>query len=153
VRSLWLLLHVLGFAAWIGGALAVMAIGVAVKRERGDYLGVAVRLQGAVYRAVVGPGALAVTVSGFILTLQLYNQAASVGLSPWLMGMQGVGLVAALIVFLAVLPTALKLTRLEPTGSTAEAFQALRRRQVMAGMASSTLALLALVLGVLARAG
>ena len=124
-----------------------MAISIAGRREAPETMGPVVRLQGAIYRALVGPGALASTVSGFVLTLQMYNQVTAVGLSHWLMAMQGLGVVATLIVLLGAIPTSAKLSRLEPTGPTAPAFHGLRKRMVMLGMLSGTLAVLALVAG------
>lgn len=149
MRSVWYFVHIFGYSIWIGGALSAMALAIASKRERPDELGLVVRLQASIYRALIGPGALASTVSGFILTLQLYNQASAVGLGRWLMAMQGLGLLAALLVFVVALPTSAKLSRLGPTGETAAAFQGLRRRLVMASMTAGTLAVLALVAGAL----
>lgn len=147
MRALWYFIHIFGYSLWIGGALAAMALGVASRREAPDRLAQVVRLQGTLYRALIGPGALASTVSGFVLTLQLYNQATAVGLSHWLMAMQGLGLIAALIVFLVSLPTSSRLLRVEPTGPSAAAFHGLRKRLVIASMTAGTLALLALVAG------
>jgi len=151
MRALWFFLHVFGFILWIGGALAVMAMGVGGKRERLEDQGLVVRLQALVYRMLIGPGALVTVVSGFVLTLQMYGQATAVGLSHGLMAMQGLGLIAAIVVFVVALPTSAKLARLEPIGADAAPFHGLRRRLISAGMGSGVLALLALVTGVLYR--
>jgi len=153
MRALWHFIHTFGYCLWIGGALAAMTLGVAGKRASPEQMGLVVRLQGSLYRALIGPGALASTLSGLVLTLQMYNQATAVGLSTGLMAMQGLGLVGAIIVFVVALPTSAKLSRLEPTGSTGPAFHGLRRRLVVAGMSSGTLAMLALVVGVVYRYG
>ena len=39
----WLFLHLLGFTLWLGGAIAVMIIGIAAKREDRHGLGAVVR--------------------------------------------------------------------------------------------------------------
>jgi len=153
MNQLWYFLHILGYCVWIGGALAAMTVSIAARREPVEQLGVVVRLQAGIYRSLIGPGALASTVSGFVLTLQMYNRATAVGLSPWLMAMQGLGLAAAVMVFIGALPTSAKLARLEPTGPSAPAFHGLRRRMVIWGMSSGMIALAALLTGALYRYG
>jgi hypothetical protein len=151
MRALWYLLHVFGYSIWIGGALAAMAVNIASKREAPEHMGLVVRLQAAIYRSLIGPGALASTVSGFVLTLQMYNQATAVGLSHGLLMMQGLGLIAAILVVVIALPTSAKLARLEPVGPSAPAFHGLRKRLVLASMSAGTLAFAALVAGAFYR--
>lgn len=151
MRALWYFIHMFGYSLWIGGAIAAMAIGIAARKEGPETLGTATRMQGVIHRMAIGPGALASLVSGLILTMQMYNQATAVGLGHWLMAMQGLGLIATLLVFVVALPTSAKLSRLEPTGPTAPAFNALRARLVAVSMAAGTLAVLALLTGALHR--
>lgn len=66
--------------------------------------------------------------------------------SPWLMLMQGAGLVGALLVLFVSVPTSNRLAKVNPVDS-AELFDAVRRRQAIAGTLAGTLALLALVAG------
>ncbi len=153
MSTTWYFLHILGYCVWIGGALAAMAVSIAARRERDEDWGIVVRLQASIYRALIGPGAAVATVSGLILTLRLYNRVSAVGLSHWLMAMQGLGLIAAIMVFVMVLPTSAKLARLEPVGPDAAAFHGLRRRLVTWGMSSSILALITLLTGALYRYG
>ncbi len=145
MKALWYLLHMVGQITWLGGALAAMAVGLAAKRESPDQLGLVVRLQGSIYRSLIGPGALVVVLSGLLLTLQMYNQVTAVGLNRWLMAMQGLGVLGALIVLVHTIPTSAKLVRLEPTGATAAAFHGLHRRLIGSAMASSTIGMLALL--------
>ena len=77
--------------------------------------------------------------------------AELVGFSVWLLIMQGAGVLGALIVLLIGLPTAAKLSRLDPMGAGAAYFDELRQRQRVVGSVSGTLALLALVAGALVR--
>lgn len=151
MRALWHFIHIFGYTIWIGGAFAAMTLGIAGKRASPEHMGLVMRLQGSLYRALIGPGALASTLSGLVLTLQMYDRASAVGLSSWLMAMQGLGLVAAIIVFVVALPTSAKLSRLEPAGSTLPVFHGLRKRLVVAGMTSGMLAVAALVVGVIYR--
>lgn len=144
MRSFLIFLHLFGQIAWLGGALSAMVIGIAVKREQKDQIGPAVRLQSAIYRALIGPGAAIVVFSGIMLTLNMYNQATAVGLSRGLMAMQGLGIIGALIILVHTLPSSTRLARLEPVGPGALLFDGLRRKVVMSGMAASTLGMLAL---------
>ena len=147
MRSILVFLHLFGQIAWLGGALAAMVMSIASKREQKDQIGPTVRLQSAIYRALIGPGALLVVLSGILLTLQMYNQATAVGLSRSLMAMQGLGILGALIILVHTLPASTKLARLEPVGAGAPIFHALRRKVVRSGMIASTLGMLALVAG------
>jgi hypothetical protein len=149
---LWLFLHLLGFTMWLGGGLAVMVAGVASKREERAGLGAVVRTQAAVYKAIIGPGALLAVLSGLMLTFSVSARIGElVGFSVWLLIMQGAGVLGALVVLLIGLPTAAKLSRLDPVGSGAAYFDELRQRQRVVGSVSGTLALLALVAGALVR--
>ena len=146
----WLFLHLLGFTMWLGGAIAAMIIGIAAKREDRHGLGAVVRAQGALMRLVIAPGALLTVLSGLILTFQI-SGSDQPGFSVWLMLMQGTGLVAALLTLLIALPTATKLSRLEPAGETARYFDELRQRQRIVGSISGTLGLVALLAGAMLR--
>jgi hypothetical protein len=149
---LWLFLHLLGFTMWLGGGLAVMVAGIASQREERAGLGAVVRAQAAVYRAIIGPGALLAVLSGLMLTFSVSARIGElVGFSVWLLIMQGAGVLGALIVLLIGLPTAAKLSRLDPMGAGAAYFDELRQRQRVVGSVSGTLALLALVAGALVR--
>jgi len=69
----------------------------------------------------------------------------------WLMVMQGAGLVAGLLTLFVALPTATRLSRLDPSGEQAAYFDELRKRQKVVGMIWGALGLLALVGGSLVR--
>lgn len=151
MRHFWLFVHILSFTLWLGGAAAAMALGIAMKREARESLATATRLQASIYRSLIGPGALLATVSGLILTLQLYGTAMSTGGLPHgLMMMQGAGIIAALVALVVSVPTASKVTRLDPVAD-AIAFDALRKRMRIAGPIAGLLALVALLGGVLIR--
>jgi hypothetical protein len=149
---LWLFLHLLGFTLWLGGALAVMVAGIAAKREDRAGLGAVVRSQAAVQKAIVAPGALLAVLSGLILTFSVSSRMGElVGFNVWLIVMQGAGVLGALIVLLIGLPTAAKLSRLDPVGPGAGYFDELRTRQKIVGTVAGTLGLVALVAGALVR--
>ncbi|MDF3052976.1 MAG: hypothetical protein K0S19_1081 [Geminicoccaceae bacterium] len=146
MSRVWLFLHLLGFTLWLGGGIAGMIMGVAARREDRLGLGAVVRSQGSLMKVAIAPGALVAVLSGLILTFQLGGTEV-VGFSIWLVIMQGAGLVAALLTLLIALPTASKLSRMDPSGDTARYFDELRQRQRIVGSISGTLGLVALFAG------
>jgi hypothetical protein len=152
VRQLLLLAHLLGFVLWMGGGFAAMNLGIAMRNATGPNLALLAGLQGRLHRNLLLPGALLVVLSGLLLTLRLYGSATSTtGFPVPLMVMQGAGLLAAGIVLGVSLPTVARLGRLDPTGPQAPLFAALQKRAAIAGSLTGTLALAALVSGVLLR--
>ena len=136
---------------WLGGGLASMVTGIATKGvERGGLPGI-IRVQTALQKTLVAPGALLTVLSGLMLTFAVSGRAGFVGFNLWLMVMQGAGIVAALITLLIGLPTASRLGRLDPGGPHAAYVDELRRRQRTVASISGTLALLALVAGAMVR--
>jgi hypothetical protein len=148
----WLFLHLLGFTMWLGGALASMVAGIVSRREDRAGLGAIARAQAAMHKAVIAPGAILTVLSGLILTFSVAGRTGElVGFNPWLMVMQGSGLLGALLVLLIGLPTAAKLARLDPQGPAAAFFDELRNRQKIVASVSGTLALVALGAGAMVR--
>ena len=152
MTGLWFFLHFLGFVMWIGGGFASMHAGLSAKDEPRAGLGAITRAQARIQKAVIAPGALLVVLSGLILTLRFMG-AMTTAMSPWLMAMQGAGLVGALITLMIGLPTASRLGRIDPEGQTAAYFDELRGRMRVAASVSGVLALFALVAGVIYRMG
>jgi hypothetical protein len=146
VIRFWLFLHLLGFTLWLGGAIAAMIMGIAAKREDRHGVGAVVRAQASLMRRAIAPGALLAVLSGLIMTFQLGGGDLP-GFSIWLVIMQGAGLLAALLTLLISLPTATKLSRLDPQGETAGYFDELRQRQRIVGSISGTFGLVALFAG------
>lgn len=137
---------------WLGGALATMVGGMAAKWEDRQGLGAIVRSQTALYRKLIAPGALLTVFSGLILTFAVSGSMGdSIGFNLWLVIMQGAGILAALLVLLIALPTAVKLSRITPTGAHAEYFDELRQRQRVVGSIAGVLGLVALVAGAFVR--
>jgi uncharacterized membrane protein len=152
VTRVLLFLHLLGFVLWLGGALAVMIMGIAAKREERAALAAVVRSQAAVSRAAIAPGALLTVLTGLMLTFRIMGDAYA-GNNPWLMAMQLTGLVAALLTLFIAVPTSARLGRLDPTGQTAAYFDELRTRQRLVASISGTLGLVALFAGAALRYG
>ncbi len=146
MRGVWLFLHYMGFAAWVGGGLAMMLAGITAKHFPPEERLAVYRATSVVARNLIGPGALLVLVSGFVLSLPFFKTAIVPG---WLVAMQGLGLVGALIAIGVVTPTAARMGRLEldPRGELPESFAGLRKRQVIFATAGGALALLSLLAG------
>src|SRR5437762_1026334 len=123
MRGFWLLVHVLGFTLWLGGGIATMVAGVTAKRLGTTERLSAYRLIGVIQRVLVGPGAIAVVLSGIVLGQPYMRSGAMPG---WVSLMMIAGILGALGVVAISVPTAAKLARLESQG--VQLAQALVRR-------------------------
>jgi hypothetical protein len=151
VIRLWLFLHLLGFTMWLGGAIAAMIMAIAARREDRHGLGAIVRGQASLMKVAIAPGALLTVLSGLILTFSSAATGELPGFSFWLTIMQAAGLIAALLTLLISLPTATKLSRIDPAGEGAGYFDELRQRQRVVASISGTLGLIALLGGAMMR--
>lgn len=146
--TLWFLAHIAGYTLWLGGGLAAMTIGIRGRAEDRPTQAVVVRMLGGIHRTVMLPGIVLTIFSGGYLSVP----AAAAGMpSSWLMAMQLSGVLAAILVLFVSLPTLGRLNRILPTGETAPLFDALRKRQAMAGMIAGSLGLIALFAGVMLK--
>ena len=118
--TMWRLLHFAGLIAWLGGGLAVMIGGVTMRRMDRSLWGAVADVQAALYRSLLGPGAIVTVMSGLFLTFGMYGRLSG-QVAAWLGVMQGAGLLAALVTLLGAMPAAARLTRLEPTGPALDA--------------------------------
>jgi hypothetical protein len=150
VKGLWLFLHFMGFVAWLGGGLAVMLSGITAKYFPPDQRLAVYRIMSVVSRNLIGPGAVLVVVSGIVLSIPYFSSAT---VPTWLMAMQGLGLLGAIVAIGIVTPVAARLGRLEldPRGELPESFAGLRRRQAIFATIAGVFALLALLSGTLFR--
>lgn len=150
MRGFWLFVHIMGFVAWLGGGLAVMLCGITAKYFPADQRLAVYRVMSVVSRNLIGPGAVLVVVSGFVLSVPYFKSAT---VPTWLMAMQGLGLLGAIVAIGIVTPTAARLGRLEldSRGELPESFAALRRRQAVFATIAGVFALLALISGTLFR--
>jgi hypothetical protein len=146
--TIWFLAHIAGFTLWLGGGLAAMTIGIRGRAEDRPTQAVVVRMLAGIHRVVMLPGIVLTVLSGGYLSIP----AAAAGMpSSWLMVMQLAGVFAAILVLFVSLPALGRLSRIAPTGETAPIFDALRKRQAMAGMIAGMLGLIALLAGVLLK--
>ncbi len=150
MSHLWRFAHLLAFTLWLGGAAAVLVAGTGYRRLDRRLWGAVADSQAAMCRLLVGPGAILSVASGLMLTFRMYG-ALSGQVGAWLGSMQGLGLVAALVALLGMMPAAGRLMRLEPIGDGAAAFDMMRRRLSLSAVISGLLALAALGAGALYR--
>src|SRR3989475_9021749 len=76
MRGFWILVHVLGFTLWLGGGIATMVAGVTAKGFAPAERLSAYNLIGAIQRILVGPGAMAVLLSGLVLAMPYMKSGA-----------------------------------------------------------------------------
>lgn len=143
-------LHDIGFVAWIGGGLAVMLSGITAKYFPPEQRLAVYRIMAVITRNLVGTGAVLVVVSGFVLSVPYFKGAT---VPTWLMAMELLGFMGAIVAIAIVTPTAARLGRLEvdARGELPEAFTGLRRRQAIFATVAGVFALLALVAGTVMR--
>lgn len=146
--TLWYLAHILGYTLWLGGGLAAMAIGIKGRQEERAAQALIVRQLALIHRLLLLPGIVLTLASGFYLSVPAARQASP---SAWLYVMQLAGVIAAILVIFVSLPTLGRLQRLSPLGETGPRFDALRKRQAVAGMIAGNLGMLALIAGVLTK--
>ena len=140
----------MGFVAWLGGGLAVMLSGITAKHFAPDQRLAVYRIMSVVSRNLIGPGAVLVVVSGIILSVPYFQNAM---VPSWLMAMQTLGFLGALVAIAIVTPTAARLGRLEldPRGDLPEAFPGLRKKQAIFATVAGIFALSALAAGTIFR--
>ena len=119
MSRIWLFLHFIGFTMWLGGGLAVMVGSVAMKRMDRSVWGGVVDAQAAVYRTLIGPGAILVVLTGIVMTLQMIGGMVGGQAGPWLGTMQGAGILGALVMLVGAMPIAARYARAEKTESKA----------------------------------
>lgn len=153
MRDLWIFLHLAGMVMWLGGGLAVMFAGIASKQLPREQLGTVARLFAVIHARVIGPGAALVVLTGLVLTMELMSAlGAGAGgtISPWIMSMQGAGLVGAALVIVVSVPASMRAARLDPV-TQAAAFDGLRTRLRIVGAVSGLLGFIALFSGAMYR--
>lgn len=146
MHGFWMLVHMLGFTLWIGGGLATMATGIASKGFAPESRLASYRLTSTVWRVLVGPGAVAATISGIPLSMPYMKSGATPG---WLMLMMLTGILGAFLAIGLSLPAAAQLGRLEldARGEIPEHFHSLRSRLVWGSTIGGAMALIALIAG------
>src|SRR5436309_2345683 len=102
MRGFWLLVHVLGFTLWLGGGIATMVAGISAKSFAPTERLRSYKLIGAIQRLLVGPGAIAVVLSGVFLSMPYMRSGDMPG---WLNLMMGAGVLGALAAVGISVPT------------------------------------------------
>src|SRR5206468_11907116 len=92
--------------AGLGGGLAVMLSGITAKYFPPDQRLAVYRVLSVVSRNLIGPGAVLGVVSGIVPSVPYVKNAT---VPTWLMAMQGLGLLGAIVAIWVVMPTAARL--------------------------------------------
>jgi hypothetical protein len=150
VRHVWIFVHLLGFVIWLGGGLSSMFIGLATKQDSPENLRPILRALAVNARMLLLPGSLATLVSGLVLSLIMYGSAGGLGVSPYLMAMQALGLIGAIVTLVFLVPNAGRLAQVDPATHPVQ-FAQMRQKQSRLGMISGLFAMAALVAGALGR--
>lgn len=142
-------LHLLGQALWIGGGIAAMTLALSARGEPSGVRAGVFRLLARVHGVVIAPGALITVLSGLWLTMTMARRGRGAELGePGLAAMQGLGIVAGILVLFIALPTGNLIARVaEPDdkGQLPPVFEKLRKRQAVVSSVAGALAVLALV--------
>ena len=130
MRGFWLFLHMMGFVAWLGGGLAVMLSGITAKYFSPDQRLAVYRVMSVVSRNLIGPGAVLVVISGIVLSVPYFKNAT---VPTWLMAMETLGFLGAIVAVAIVMPTAARLGRLDldPRGELPESSNGAVRKTVV----------------------
>lgn len=138
-------LHFLGFALWMGGGWATMALALRARREPPETRKALARILPAA-SGVIALGAAITVLAGIALIVRLARAGLGQQLgTPGLSLMMGTGLLAALIVFLVTWPASFTLARMAAQPELPPDFEKIRKRQAIAASISGVLGLLALV--------
>jgi hypothetical protein len=97
-------LHWASFAVWLGAAVTLLVWGQASRQASLETWAHTWRAVALVQRGVVAPAAAVATITGVVLSMRLVRTGEDVGGATWLYGMQGSGLVAAVLALAVVTP-------------------------------------------------
>jgi hypothetical protein len=112
MHGLTLFLHATTWAVWLGASLVFMVFGPAAKKlPLASWAHTWITLA-KVQRVLVAPSAAIATVTGILLTMALVKSQFDMGSATWLMVMQGVGLVAAILTIVFATPLVNRMARL-----------------------------------------
>ncbi|MSR06156.1 MAG: hypothetical protein EXR93_03670 [Gemmatimonadetes bacterium] len=138
-------IHFLGFALWIGGGWATMALALRARREPPETRRALARILPAASNVILLGAALTVY-GGIALIVKIARLGIGQTLgTPGRSLMMGAGMVAAILVVLVTWPASRTLARLaaEP-GELSPDFEKIRKRQAIVASITGVLGLLAL---------
>lgn len=137
-------LHFLGFALWMGGGWATMALVIRARRESPAVRAGLVRILPAAQN-VMAIGAAITVIAGIGLIVLLARAGAGPQLgTPGRSLMMGAGMVGALLVFLVTWPLGRTMARMAQGNELPPEFEKYRKRQMIASSIVGVLGLLAL---------
>jgi hypothetical protein len=101
-----LFLHWASFAVWLGSSLTFMIWGPAARGTSLEVWAHSWTTLARVQRSIVAPACLVATLTGVVLTMALVQRHFDMGSAVWLMVMQSLGLVAAVLTLAIATPLA-----------------------------------------------
>jgi uncharacterized membrane protein len=143
MQGFMLFLHVVGYAIWLGASLSFMVWGPAARKGSLEAWAHTWLVLGRVHRLLVAPACLVATATGIYLTMALAQSPADMGTATWLIVMEVLGLVAA------VLTLAIAAPLMNRMGTLAERSLAKGAQEPQAEVVRKRLALVGSVVGVL----
>ena len=138
-------LHFFGFALWMGGGWALMALAMRARKDTPATRAGLLRIMPAAVN-MMATGAVITVASGFGLAIFLMSQGLSSRMGdPGVIVMQTSGILAAILILAVGLPASRKLSRLAGTDPLPAQFDSLRKRQAMVSSIGGMLGLIALI--------
>jgi len=149
--ALLLFLHVASFSVWLGASLTFMVWGPAVRNASVEVWAHSWMTLSRLQRSFVAPSCLVATLSGIMLTLQLVQMHFDMTSAMWLMAMQVLGLLSALLTLAIATPLAGRMGTLAARslekGARDPLAESVRRKLALVGSLAGVLLILAIYFG------
>jgi putative copper export protein len=106
MHALAIALHLIGVSVWLGAGLTFMIFGPAAKRMSLESWANTWMTLARVQQVLVAPACAVATLTGILLTMELVQGHFDMGGATWLMAMQALGMVAAILTIVFATPLA-----------------------------------------------
>ncbi len=137
--------HFLGFALWLGGGVAVMALAIRAGRDSAATRTALFRILPAAYN-VMALGAALTLLSGFVLALRLVRIGLGGRLGePGITIMMASGVLGAIMVMAIALPASRHLATMASNETVATDLERVRKRLAISGSVAGVLGLISLM--------
>jgi hypothetical protein len=149
--ALMLFLHVTSFSVWLGVSLTFMVWGPATRNASVEVWANSWITLSRLQRSLVAPSCLIATLTGIVLTLQLVQMQFDMGSAMWLMAMQVLGLVSAVLTLAIATPLAGRMGTLAARslekGAREPLAEAVRKKLALVGSIAGVLLILSIYFG------
>lgn len=152
-----LFLHVLGFSIWLGASMSFMVWGRSARTASPEVWAHTWMTLARLQRSVVAPACLVATVTGVLLTMSLVQRHFDMGGAVWLMVMQALGILAALLTLAIATPLAGRMGALAARslekGAQDPSAEGVQKKLAVVGSVAGVMLIVAIYFGVLKPAG